>query len=149
MADIEQYVRELIGKIGGGTAPTAGGAPQPQSTSRGTDQARKAAPRKSKTPRPAREHAPLPLGSLRCPRCKQGHLITGARGWGCDRWQQGCGFVVWFETAGKRLSVAQLRALVTKGKTAKSMFVDGSGKRIEARLVLDARVAGGVCVVPV
>ncbi len=75
--------------------------------------------------------------------------MTGSRGWGCDRWQQGCGFVVWFETAGKRLSVAQLRALVTKGKTAKAMFVDGSGNRIEARLVLDASITGGARVVPV
>jgi DNA topoisomerase-3 len=91
----------------------------------------------------------LPLGSLQCPRCREGHLITGGRGWGCDRWKQGCSFVVWFETAGKRLTVAQLRALVTKGKTAKAKFVDGSGKPIEARLVLDVSIAGGAHVMPI
>ena len=55
---------------------------------------------------------------------------------------------MWFETAGKRLSIAQLRALVTKGKTAKSTFVDGHGKRGEARLVLDTSIKGGARVVP-
>ncbi|NVB83651.1 MAG: hypothetical protein HOV81_35080 [Kofleriaceae bacterium] len=99
--------------------------------------------------RKSRENAPLPLGSLLCPRCKQGHLMTGSRGWGCDRWKQGCTFVVWFETAGTKLTVAQLKALVTKGKTAKAMFDDATGTPVMARLVLDPSVAGGARVVPV
>lgn len=148
MADIAQYVRDLIGKMSG-APPVAppGGAPRPPSIP--PQPTRKVTARKPKPKRTPRENAPLPLGSLRCPRCKQGHLITGSRGWGCERWQQGCGFVVWFDTAGKRLSVAQLRALVTKGKTAKATFVDGHGKRVEARLVLDASITGGARVVPV
>jgi DNA topoisomerase-3 len=144
MADIAQYLRDLIDKIRGSSPPAAGSVPRPPSTSRAKRRARKAAPG-----RKPRENAPFPLRSLTCPRCKQGHLITGGRGWGCDRWKQGCGFVVWFETAGKRLTVAQLRALVTKGKTAKARFVDRSGKPIEARLVLDVSLAGGAHVVPV
>ena len=81
--------------------------------------------------------APADISGLRCPRCKQGRLITGSRGWGCERYREGCRFVVWFETAGKRLTVLQLRALVTSGKTRKATFVDASGKPIAARLVLD------------
>jgi hypothetical protein len=40
--------------------------------------------------------------------------------------------VIWFETAGKRLTDAQLQDLVTKGKTRKARFGE-----IQGRLVLD------------
>ncbi len=89
------------------------------------------------------------IGTLTCPRCRQGALITGSRGWGCARWREGCRFVVWFETAGKRLTAAQLRALVTTGKTRKATFVDASGREVTARLVLDPARDGGVRVDPV
>ena len=56
-------------------------------------------------------------GVLTCPKCRQGTLIAGSRGWGCSRWREGCPFVVWFETSGKRVTAAQLRDLVTRGKT--------------------------------
>jgi len=46
--------------------------------------------------------------------------------------------VIWFETAGRRLTAAQLRDLVTKGHTRKAAFAAGEG-----RLVLDTSVAGG------
>jgi DNA topoisomerase-3 len=88
--------------------------------------------------------APAETASLRCPRCKQGSLIEGQRGWGCDRWREGCRFVIWFETAGRRLTRAQFEALITKGKTRKATFVDGRGHQVEARLVLDPDSANGV-----
>jgi DNA topoisomerase-3 len=75
---------------------------------------------------------------LACPRCGNGTLITGSRGWGCSRWREGCGFVVWFVTAGRTLTPAQLRDLVTKGKTRKATFERGDG-----RLVLDRAGPGG------
>ncbi|MEO7097356.1 MAG: DNA topoisomerase, partial [Polyangiales bacterium] len=75
---------------------------------------------------------------LACPRCSRGTLITGGRGWGCSRWAEGCGFVIWFETAGRRLTPTQLRDLVTKGKTRKAEFASGEG-----RLVLDPGITGG------
>jgi len=76
--------------------------------------------------------------ALACPRCREGTLIAGARGWGCSRWRDGCRFVVWFETAGRRLTAKQLRDLVTRGKTRKATFAGGAG-----RLVLDPSVDGG------
>jgi DNA topoisomerase III len=88
------------------------------------------------------------LPPLTCPRCKQGTLITGARGWGCDRWRDGCRFVIWFQTAGRRLTTPQLRALITKGKTGKANFVDATGKPIAARLVLDPSSASGIVIQP-
>ena len=73
-----------------------------------------------------------------CPRCRAGTLITGAQGWGCSRWRDGCRFVVWFLAGGKRLTQTQLRDLVTHGKTRKATFGDRTG-----RLVLDANREDG------
>ena len=75
--------------------------------------------------------------ALTCPRCKQGQLISGKRGWGCSRWREGCSFVVWFESAGRRLTEAQLRDLVTKGKTRKADWMPSGGPPTPGRLVLD------------
>jgi DNA topoisomerase-3 len=78
-----------------------------------------------------------PASALTCPRCKRGPLVTGKRGWGCSRWREGCSFVVWFETAGRRLSDAQLRDLIAKGKTRKATFNPPGAPESAGRLVLD------------
>jgi DNA topoisomerase-3 len=84
---------------------------------------------------------------LRCPRCGQGTLIAGKRGWGCGRWRDGCSFVIWFETAGRRLTPAQLRDLIVRGQTRRARFrTDGS--EVEGRLVLAPASDGGVRLVP-
>jgi DNA topoisomerase III len=64
-------------------------------------------------------------------------LIAGSRGWGCARWREGCRFVIWFETAGRRITAAQLRDLVTRGKTRKATFEPVRGVPQAGRLVLD------------
>src|SRR5262249_32911629 len=74
---------------------------------------------------PARRPPPGAVPELPCPRRQIGPLITGSRGWGCARWRDGCRFVIWFETAGRRLTAAQLRDLVTRGKTRKARFRSG------------------------
>jgi len=56
--------------------------------------------------------APAGLADLRCPVCTQGQIIAGKRGWGCNRWREGCKFVVWFEEDGRKRSLADLRAIV-------------------------------------
>ncbi len=63
--------------------------------------------------------------------------MAGKRGWGCTRWREGCAFVVWFEVAGKRLTDAQLRDLITKGKTRKAEWTAPGGPPAPGRLVLD------------
>jgi DNA topoisomerase III len=70
--------------------------------------------------------------------------MQGQRGWGCARWREGCRFVIWFETAGRTLTEAQLLALLTTGKTRKASFVDAKGSAVEARLVLDPSSDRGV-----
>ena len=98
--------------------------------------------------KPARPRAADAVAiALTCPRCQTGTLITGARGWGCGRWRDGCRFVVWFETAGRALSAAQLRDLVTRGKTRKATFA-ANGAEIAGRLVLDVAIDGGARLEP-
>jgi hypothetical protein len=43
---------------------------------------------------------------------------------------------VWFQFAGRRLTPAQLRDLVTRGKTRKARFASDQGD-VDGRLVLD------------
>ncbi|HLL21917.1 MAG TPA: DNA topoisomerase, partial [Kofleriaceae bacterium] len=114
----------------------------------GSAQAPKRAPRRAALrSKAAPRSVPAPVvGSavdLSCPTCRQGGLIAGARGWGCARWREGCRFVVWFETAGRRVSAAQLRDLVMRGKTRKATFEPEPGVSREGRLVLDAAASSG------
>jgi DNA topoisomerase-3 len=93
-------------------------------------------------PVPAAAPAPVsPLAvapPLTCPQCGRGHIIEGRRGFGCDRYRDGCGFVVWKEIAGKALTQAQLRDLIQKGRTRPIKgFVDEDGGRYDVRLRLN------------
>ncbi|MEP6653540.1 MAG: DNA topoisomerase, partial [Myxococcales bacterium] len=93
--------------------------------------------------------------ALTCPRCRQGTLMAGNRGWGCSRWREGCPFVIWFEAAGKRITAGQLRDLVEKGRTRRFGQIGQIGqiggaermtKAPQGRLVLDltaSRESGG------
>ncbi|HEX2568323.1 MAG TPA: DNA topoisomerase [Polyangia bacterium] len=87
--------------------------------------------------------AAVDVSALSCPRCHQGPLITGKRGWGCGRWREGCTFVVWFEIAGRRLTPSQLRELVTRGKTREAEWRPDGGPAVRGRLVLDPHQTGG------
>jgi len=87
--------------------------------------------------------AAVAAADLGCPRCRAGTLIAGQRGWGCSRWREGCRFVIWFQTAGRTLSAAQLRDLVTRGKTRKARFALSDGAPAVGRLVLDPTADAG------
>jgi DNA topoisomerase-3 len=81
---------------------------------------------------------PHPSSPLTCPRCRQGHIIEGRRGFGCDRYREGCSFVVWKGIAGKTLTQTQLRDLIQKGRTRPIKGLsDPDGIRFDARLRLD------------
>jgi len=53
----------------------------------------------------------------RCPRCKEGEMIQGQRGWGCNRWRQGCQFVLWFEHDGVQVPEPEAARLCARGKS--------------------------------
>jgi DNA topoisomerase-3 len=122
MTDIARYIEEIVAAVRGAAPPPISSLPSAPPATR--------QPRTQRAKRAPRTQAPVDIGALTCPRCKHGKLITGSRGWGCARWREGCRFVVWFETAGTRLTARQLHALITKGKTG--------------RLVLDPERDGGV-----
>lgn len=55
-----------------------------------------------------------------CPACGKGGIIEGQRGFGCNRFKEGCHYVVWKEFYGKKLSDAAIKALV-EGKTTRAI----------------------------
>jgi DNA topoisomerase-3 len=139
MADISRYVSDVVTAIrgGAGVVRASGGPAAP---------APAAAPAtRAARPRSTAGGLPAPT-TLTCPRCKQGTLVAGKRGWGCARWREGCAFVIWFEIGGRRITDAELSDLVSKGKTRKRKWRSGEGAEIGGRLVLDlsaTRDAGG------
>ncbi len=83
---------------------------------------------------PPAAHGPL---GLTCPRCRQGRILEGRRGFGCSRYREGCLFVVWKEKAGRQLSPDQVRDLIVTGSTRLlTGFVDEWGQTFAARVVL-------------
>ena len=79
-------------------------------------------------------------GELVCPRCKAGLLARRNGFWGCGRLQQGCTFTVPCTVAGKDLTEAQTRELISSKRRTKVLkgFKSKAGKSFDAMLVLDA-----------
>jgi len=133
MADISRYVRDVVTAIRGGAGVVrASGATAPP---RAPDVSPRSRPKRP----PAATRAKAT--TLICPRCKQGALVAGKRGWGCARWREGCAFVIWFEIAGRRITDAELTDLVSKGTTRKRKWRSDQGAEIGGRLVLDLSAA--------
>ncbi|HEY9684272.1 MAG TPA: DNA topoisomerase 3 [Oculatellaceae cyanobacterium] len=81
---------------------------------------------------------PVEPGLGPCPMCKQGTIRKTPKGAGCDRWKEGCKFMIWREQFGKKLTESQIQELLEKGKTKVIKGFkkrDGSGT-YDARLVL-------------
>jgi DNA topoisomerase-3 len=141
MRDIAAYVTEMVdavrGQIPGQSVPAHPTKTAPATTKPAV---RPAAGRTTSTEPGEEDHGGASsagsLGALPCPRCLVGHLVTGKRGWGCSRWRAGCGFVIWFETEGRHLTVADLRALVGSGKTSVGVHLR-AGVRVSGQLLLD------------
>ncbi|HEU0031230.1 MAG TPA: DNA topoisomerase [Kofleriaceae bacterium] len=154
MADIARYVTDLVDAIRSAPPPAPpppGSAPPPRSGrgKRRVGRERGSSSSSSRTQPPVRiEKAARATkrvdakAPLACPRCQHGNLIAGSRGWGCTRWREGCRFVIWFETAGRKLSASQLRDLVTRGKTRTATFRPERDE-IDGHLVLDVTADNG------
>jgi DNA topoisomerase-3 len=56
-----------------------------------------------------------PVG-MSCPTCHIGVLVRGRSAWGCDRWREGCRFVLPFAEGGRPLSDAEARARVVQAR---------------------------------
>jgi len=87
--------------------------------------------------------APAPAdrgpAGLTCPKCGQGRIIQGHRGFGCNRYRDGCDFAVLREVGGKVLTDLQIAGLIRDGRTRLIKgFTDEQGSRFDARLELDS-----------
>lgn len=60
----------------------------------------------------------------------------GRKGYGCSHYKTGCGFVIWKESFGRKLSDTQVKALAEKGKTAKLKLTVREGEVAEGKIVL-------------
>lgn len=76
------------------------------------------------------------ITELTCPKCQSGTLIKGKKAYGCERFKEGCKFVVPFEFMGKKLTNKQLSDLIQKGKTTKikGFKVPGSEEKKDGKL---------------
>ena len=93
--------------------------------------------RREEPPAESTRSAADPSAALTCPKCRQGQIIEGQRGFGCNRYRQGCDFVVWKEMAGKKLTERQIQTLIAKGKTGVIKgFKSKKGSKFDARLKL-------------
>ncbi|MGY6650152.1 DNA topoisomerase 3 [Wenyingzhuangia sp. IMCC45574] len=52
-----------------------------------------------------------------CPKCKEGHLLKGSKAYGCNKYSQGCDFLMSFDFMGKKISENQFVRLLAKGST--------------------------------
>jgi DNA topoisomerase-3 len=77
----------------------------------------------------------VPLGS--CPKCGV-PVVETKKSYGCSAWKSGCKFAIWKNISGKRISTAQARQLLTKGRTGQLKgFKSKAGKPFSAALTLD------------
>jgi DNA topoisomerase-3 len=69
---------------------------------------------------------PVVLGD--CPKCSEGQIIEGKKGYGCDQWRNGCKFVIWKHIAGKTITKEIAEELLINGQTG---LLDGFMSREE------------------
>lgn len=76
---------------------------------------------------------------LVCPVCGAAIHETD-KAYGCSDWRNGCKFTIWKTVAGKKLTKAQVKALVQKRKTGliKGFKSTKTGKTFDAYLILDS-----------
>ncbi|MFL5762461.1 MAG: DNA topoisomerase 3 [Bacteroidia bacterium] len=68
--------------------------------------------------------------SITCPKCGNGAMLKGKAAFGCSNFKSGCDMKVPFELMGKKLTEAQIKALLEKKKTSIIKgFTAGTGKK--------------------
>lgn len=87
---------------------------------------------------------PTPIGT--CPRCREGSVIPGRRGWGCSRWRESCRFVIWYAYDGVRIPEAEARRLLTSGTSGEIPELSEGGP---ARLRVDLETPEGIRLEPI
>ncbi|MDQ0194810.1 type IA DNA topoisomerase [Paenibacillus wynnii] len=88
------------------------------------------------------DQGPTIIGNCPRPGCG-GMIFMGRKGYGCSHYKEGCKFVIWKENHGRTLTDAQVKTLISKGRTGKLKFTREDGTTpIEAKLVLKSADTG-------
>lgn len=72
-----------------------------------------------------------------CPLCGGG-MLEREKSYSCANWKSGCSFTIWKEIAGKKITKAMAKKLVTKGQTqVLKGFTSKAGKKFDAKLQIE------------
>lgn len=82
----------------------------------------------------------LVIGS--CPACSNGQIIEGKKAFGCSEWKEGCSFKIWKQVYNKKLTVKNVRELITQGITPEMSFVSPNKGNYKARLKVKDKNTG-------
>jgi DNA topoisomerase-3 len=133
LQELQEFVIGLVQEVKYDHAATVTLEPQQEET-------KKTAPKDSsrKKAATAKEAATPVQGLGSCPACKEGHIVKGAKAYGCIRYKDGCRFLIPIEQQGKELTEKQVQALLSKGKTPTIKgFKDVQGDSFDAIFKLD------------
>ena len=73
----------------------------------------------------------------KCPLC-DGDIVIGSKGYGCNKYKEGCKFTIWKTIAGRPISVMHAKALLENGKTDRIYgFLTKNKSKFSAILKLD------------
>ncbi|GAB6930192.1 DNA topoisomerase 3 [Paenibacillus sp. JCM 10914] len=151
MQNVQKFTISIINKVSSQPqAPSSlFGGDEEKSRAKGAGR-KSAAPTAKRTPPSRSSEAPAVRTSLgRCPRpgC-DGHIIEGNKGYGCANFKTGCKFVIWKEFAGKKVSQAMLKSLLSQGKTQVLSFKNNDGSTFKGRIILSPEGNGKLRVEP-
>ncbi|MGI8383675.1 type IA DNA topoisomerase [Robertmurraya sp. P23] len=75
----------------------------------------------------------------KCPACKQGSIIEGQKGFGCNNWKNGCKFVIWkndkfLAALKKKPSKTMVKMLLKNGTATVKGLTSKKGNKFDANL---------------
>ncbi|PKL46271.1 MAG: DNA topoisomerase III [Candidatus Riflebacteria bacterium HGW-Riflebacteria-2] len=141
MGDIAAFVRAIVGQIKGARNLSTYSAPGQRPAADRSRVAREGAngdqrqrpPRSADAPATSSPSVVARKTFGECPACGKGQIIEGSRGFGCNRFKEGCNYVVWKEFYGKKLTQSAIDLLI-QGRTTRLI----KGFKLE-----DGRVVAG------
>lgn len=74
---------------------------------------------------------------IACPKCTDGIVLEGEKGFYCSCYKDGCDFRMWKNVSGAVLTMANVGRLLEGGETTKMKFVSKEGKPFEAKLKMN------------
>ncbi|KAF1080024.1 MAG: DNA topoisomerase III [Candidatus Rifleibacterium amylolyticum] len=132
IGDISAFVSTIVGQIKSARNLSTYSSPE---RGQGSDSRRQ----KPVRPVEARQVSATPAVQRKtygdCPACGKGQIIEGSRGYGCNRFKEGCNYVVWKEFFGKKLTQSAIDLLI-QGRTTRLI----KGFKLEDGRVVDGRL---------